>query len=110
MKHFWKNKQILERTTDNREYKITRNNQVSLDEGMCNYCPPHGGCNYWRKGKPQRSWKKYRKTQWREKPHTDSCNEPWTDETVQGYNHMSHEKYEEGDSSSQQEGQVRSAA
>ncbi|MDG1949658.1 MAG: hypothetical protein P8J32_02430 [bacterium] len=101
---------VLLYTTNSREYKITRFSKIASNEGLCDYCPPNKGCNSWRGGrKPNRSWKEYRKTQW--KPQTqDSCNELWSERTDCGCNHMSHENNEEGVSTPQETSEVRKAA
>ena len=89
-------KSVLKNTSNSREYKITRFKKIASNEGLCDYCPPNKGCNSWRGGrKPYKSWKEYRKTQWKPQT-TDSCNELWSEQTDYGCNHMSHEITKEG--------------
>lgn len=58
-----KNKKTLQLTNDSKEYKMTKR---KMDLG-CPICRPNKGCNRkGRNGTPYRSWKTYRKTQWRE--------------------------------------------
>jgi hypothetical protein len=61
---------------DNREIKTTNNryvynrlyrHELEAKHGLCPFCGPHSGCNYWNgMNKPSRSWKTYRKTQYKE--------------------------------------------
>lgn len=50
---------MMSETDDSRTYKRLRNNSVSV----CPICSPHKGCN--RMWDYERSWKEYRKTQWK---------------------------------------------
>lgn len=51
----------LKYTTDSRVYKMTKRKTIL----KCDYCPPNKGCNSrWRRGQ-SKSWKRYRKTQWK---------------------------------------------
>jgi len=54
-------KKTLQETTDRKTYRSAAN----TGHGNCSLCSPNRGCN--RNRKYDRSWKKYRKTQWREK-------------------------------------------
>jgi hypothetical protein len=56
------------KTTTNRHvYNCLYKDELEAKHGLCPICPPHGGCNYWNgMNKPTRSWKSYRKTQWKE--------------------------------------------
>jgi len=57
----------LATTTDNRVYKIyLKNFYESRGDINCAYCPYHGGENYAR-SRYSRSWKRHRKTQWKQK-------------------------------------------
>ena len=60
-------KQKLETTTNSREYKIILRKVLDNNEGLCPICGPHTGCNFFKKYRPNRNWKEYRKTQWKEK-------------------------------------------
>lgn len=49
-------------TTDNsREYRLLHGSTVS----GCPICAPHRGCNRWTSRPAYRSWKNYRKSQWK---------------------------------------------
>jgi len=52
-------KKMMSETDDSRTYKRLKNNSVS----SCHICSPHKGCN--RMWDYERSWKEYRKTQWK---------------------------------------------
>jgi hypothetical protein len=56
-----RHKEVLDTTTNSRTYKIVR----ATETGVCLYCGPHSGCNAYSKNRPRRSWKKYRKHQWK---------------------------------------------
>lgn len=53
-------------TTNSRVYNLLLIEKNYNDLGLCPYCPPHGGCNYWNSRKPERNWKRYRKTQYKQ--------------------------------------------
>ena len=55
-----KNKNTLHLTDNSKEYKMTKR-KMTLG---CPHCPPNKGCNT--NYNQDRSWKVYRKTQWRE--------------------------------------------
>ena len=60
-----KEKRRLDETNNSKEYKKIK----ALMNMDCPYCPPNKGCNRSsrrRNGNPFKSWKKYRKTQWKE--------------------------------------------
>jgi len=63
--HLWKRSQIVDKTTNNKEYKIWVKHLE--DPFSCWHCAPHDGCNYWRSRKPKKSWKfiSKRKKQWK---------------------------------------------
>lgn len=50
----------IKNTTDSRVYKM-----MSRESLYCNICPPNKGCNGRNNGEC-RSWKAYRKNQWRD--------------------------------------------
>lgn len=52
----------LQETTNTTVYKHYRNELVL----GCSRCPPHRGCNRFYRGDRQNSWKKFRKSQWKE--------------------------------------------
>jgi hypothetical protein len=56
---------VLKTTTDNRTYRRALLEVVSDNELLCHYCPPHKGCNWFKKDKRMRNWKEYRKTQYK---------------------------------------------
>jgi hypothetical protein len=45
-------------------YHRMRKREIFIEYNACWYCPPKRGCNYWRR-KPDKNWKKYRKTQYK---------------------------------------------
>lgn len=52
----------ISKITDNsREYKLARR----FRETICGYCRPHRGCNKTSASWKNRSWKSYRKTQYK---------------------------------------------
>ena len=63
-----KNKKEKKTTTNSRVYNLIYKKSLAKIQGLCNFCPPHSGCNYWNSGSHEtRSWKYYRKTQWKNK-------------------------------------------
>lgn len=58
-------RKILDTTTHSRTYKLIKHEWVSSNLGLCWFCPPNKGCNYWNKNKPNRNWKNYRKNQYK---------------------------------------------
>ena len=56
-----KEKRTIDETTNSRTYKRLRN---AIYSG-CPLCSPHKGCNRWTFKRDIRSWKEYRKTQWK---------------------------------------------
>lgn len=66
-----KAKKVVDSTNNSRVYRMAQREMID----GCPICAPHKGCNKWTSGRWQRSWKKYRKTQWKPQTH-DSCNEP----------------------------------
>jgi hypothetical protein len=62
-----KTKEELDSTTNSRIYKRLRKKYLSISKGLiyCEICGPNKGCNRRRKKIDKRSWKKYRKTQWK---------------------------------------------
>lgn len=60
-----KSKRIMDATDNNSVYKKAYREYLDRYEGVCPFCPPHKGCNFWRKGKKQRNWKRLRKNQWK---------------------------------------------
>ena len=53
------------------EFRITSNRNVynrihKTFHAGCDRCARHGGCNRRKEGAIQRSWKKFRKNQWKE--------------------------------------------
>lgn len=95
-----KAKKVMNSTSNGRVYRMTQRRALK-----CSLCAPHRGCNRWTSGRWQRSWKQYRKTQWKPQKQ-DSCNESWSERTDCDYNHMSHEKYKEGVSTPQETSEV----
>ena len=57
-----RNKETLQLTNNSNEYK---NAKRQLDKIGCPVCPPNRGCNR-NRDNDYKSWKRYRKTQWRE--------------------------------------------
>ena len=57
-------KQTLQITNNSKEYKMTKR-ELTLG---CNICPPNKGCNR-NRDNDFKSWKRYRKTQWKESTH-----------------------------------------
>lgn len=55
-----KNHELLKTTTDSRTYRMAQRAKVT----GCPFCGPHSGCN-WRPSQWDRSWKKFRKTQYK---------------------------------------------
>jgi hypothetical protein len=51
------------RSVLNKVYKVF----ITQKEGICNFDPYHSGENANRKRRDRRNWKRYRKTQWRDK-------------------------------------------
>jgi hypothetical protein len=54
-------KKTIDETANSRTYRRLRNVIYS----GCPICSPHKGCNRWKGRKVGRSWKEYRKTQWK---------------------------------------------
>ena len=59
-------KETIKNTTNSAVYKKRLTWQLGSKYGLCHYCSPHGGCNYWNSRHIERNWKKYRNTQWQE--------------------------------------------
>ena len=55
-------KQTVENTTDSRVYKMAQRHRTL----GCPLCPPHGGCNRFKSSNEYRSWKYWRKKQWKQ--------------------------------------------
>lgn len=60
-------KETLKTTTNRKVYKLLKRLAFYDDMGLCHYCGPHSGCNSNWKPRSSKSWKQYRKTQWKEK-------------------------------------------
>lgn len=58
-------KEQLKTTTNKRVYKMLLRKLIYDKGGLCHYCGPHSGCNSNRGNKSHRSWKQYRKYQWK---------------------------------------------
>lgn len=54
---------------DRRTNFIIHRFKINAAIGLCFICGPKSGCNFWNESHPQRSWKKHRKTQWKNKRH-----------------------------------------
>jgi len=64
---------VIETTTDDRTYRSIKRLRLYEIEGRCDRCPPHGGCNkksHRHYGSAFRSWKNYRKTQYKHNENT----------------------------------------
>ena len=59
-------KNSIKTTTDSRTYKLMQRKIIADMIGGCWICGPHQGCNY-SFYKKSRSWKRFRKTQWKER-------------------------------------------
>lgn len=59
-------KRLYKETTSNKEYKLTRRRTIGV---KCTYCHPHRGCNA--DNRHTRSWKCYRKNQYRKRHERD---------------------------------------
>ena len=59
-------KETLNNTENSNVYKRLFWRKLSNELGLCNYCPPHKGCNRRKKrSEEDRNWKNFRKTQWK---------------------------------------------
>ena len=56
-------REVMDRTADSRTYRLARRRYIATQFGGCDRCGPHRGEN--RKFKSDRSWKCYRRYQWR---------------------------------------------
>jgi hypothetical protein len=60
-----KSKEIIDSTTDSRIYKLAKRHFLMHTKGVCSRCHPRRGCNWGRSRFIKRSWKEYRKRQYK---------------------------------------------
>ena len=57
---------ITKTTTSSRNYKLAKKRIIERLGNRCFHCGPYSGCNWWRTNhRATRSWKNYRKTQYK---------------------------------------------
>lgn len=60
-------KETIKNTTNSRVYRLMYIEELLKNSGFCRFCGPHSGCNSFNKYHNDKSWKKHRKLQYKEK-------------------------------------------